>query len=363
MFVVITTSLIALLLTYLESIGKFRGGMKWGFVMVTILGAIHYNYGSDYMAYYRLYQMIEDNPFNLKSIMSGDVYRDPGWVLLCYLFKYFGGFFMMVAILNIVQNMIVYRFIKREVEKTWRPLAFFIYLFHTGFYLMSFTMMRQELVIIIFLGIWPWIQGRRWLRCIIVLFLCSHIHKTAYILLPFAFWGYFPIKNGKIVISSYLLILLTLYFSSSFLSNVYDMLTDFEEFGRYSKEYGKDEQKVFNVGFGFVLYLLPIIISISYIINNRKSENSRIVLLSLIGNLITPFSQIIPLISRVGLYFTVYQISSIPIVFKNINNFSLRKIALFLYLFIIMYDYFLFFNSPLWVKSFSNYKTIFPELF
>ena len=365
MFVVITISLIALLFTYLESIGKFRDGMKWGFVLVTILGAIHYQYGSDYMAYYRLYQMIEDYPFNLKTIMEGDVFRDPGWVILCYLFKYLGGFFMMVAILNIVQNIIVYKFIKREVNIAWRPLAIFIYLFHTGFYLMSFTMMRQEFVIIIFLGIWPWIKEKKWAKCIIILYLCSFIHKTAFVLLPFSFWGYFPIKN-KNIIYFYILSLLTLYISSDILSNMFNIFTDFEDFGRYVDTYGKDNKRTFNIGVGFVLYLLPVIASISYLINNRgkkETDKLRLVLLALIGNLIIPFSFISPIISRIGLYFAIYQTSSLPVAFNYIRNKTLRQMVLFSYSFIILYDYLFFFNSPLWSKSFSNFKTIFPVLF
>ena len=47
MYIVIICSLIALLLTYLESTNQVKGGMKWGLVMVTILGMIHYDYGND----------------------------------------------------------------------------------------------------------------------------------------------------------------------------------------------------------------------------------------------------------------------------------------------------------------------------
>lgn len=65
--------------------------MKWGFILITILGAIHYDYGSDYMSYYNTYREIVNLPFDLKAIMAGDYYRDTGWALLAFFFKPFGG--------------------------------------------------------------------------------------------------------------------------------------------------------------------------------------------------------------------------------------------------------------------------------
>ena len=111
MFVVIICSLIAILFTFLESRGTFPNGMKLGFVLVTILGVIHYDFGNDYMSYYSVYESIKDVPFDFELIMSGDLYREPGWVFLNYLFKPVGGFFMLVAVLSIIQNVIIYNFI------------------------------------------------------------------------------------------------------------------------------------------------------------------------------------------------------------------------------------------------------------
>ena len=116
MYIVIFCSLIALLLTYLESTDQAEGGMKWGFVIVTILGMIHYDYGNDYMSYYDIYKQVISYRFDLSGIFAGDCYPEPGWVLLCWFFKPIGGFFMMVAVLNLVQNMLVYRTIKNYVE-------------------------------------------------------------------------------------------------------------------------------------------------------------------------------------------------------------------------------------------------------
>ena len=107
---------------------------------------IHYDYGNDYMPYYNVYKQVTSYRFDLSGILAGDYFREPGWVLLCWFFKPIGGFFMMVAVLNLIENMLVYRTIKIYVEKKWWPLSVFIYLFSTSLYLLNFSMMRQKFI-------------------------------------------------------------------------------------------------------------------------------------------------------------------------------------------------------------------------
>ena len=83
MYIVIFFSILAFLLTYLESKGKMKGGMKIGFILVTILGAIHYDYGNDYFSYLGNYEEITRYSFDLLGILAGEYYREPGWALLC----------------------------------------------------------------------------------------------------------------------------------------------------------------------------------------------------------------------------------------------------------------------------------------
>ena len=113
MYIVIFVSLIALALTFLNSRGRLQGGMAYGFILLAFLGAIHYDYGNDYMAYYEKFEEINEKSFDIGLIFSGEVFKEPGWALLCYLFKPLGGFFVMVAAFNIVQNII------REIESNY----------------------------------------------------------------------------------------------------------------------------------------------------------------------------------------------------------------------------------------------------
>ena len=84
MYIVIICSIIALLLTFLESKAILRNGMKLGFLLVTFLICVHYNYGNDYMGYLENYELVENN--SLLDIIRGNVivHGETGWQVICW---------------------------------------------------------------------------------------------------------------------------------------------------------------------------------------------------------------------------------------------------------------------------------------
>lgn len=364
MYIVIFCSLIALLLTYLESTNQVKDGMKWGFVIVTILGMIHYDYGNDYMSYYEVYKQVTSYTFDLHGILAGEYYREPGWVLLCWFFKYLGGFFMMVAILNIVQNMLVYRTIKNYVEKKWWSLSVFIYLFSTSFYLLNFSMMRQGFVVCVFLGLWSLIKAKKWYLAAPILWLCSFVHTSALILIPFAFAGFVPIGKGKVWASLYIIVFLALWFSGSVLNDIFMSFMTIEEFQDYADTYSNDNNSM-KIGLGFAMNLIPFILGMMYLRDTESGHSfsdKLVVSIGLIGFVITPFSSILPMIGRLGMYFGSYQMIAMPLIYKNLKRKDIQWALLFLFVFMRAYDYLIFFKSPVWIDKFTTFKTIFHQI-
>ena len=364
MYIVIFCSLISLLLTYLESIGRLKDGMKWGFFIVTILGMIHYDYGNDYMSYYEVYKRVTSYNFDLTGILEGDYFSEPGWVLLCWLFKPIGGFFMMVAVLNLIQNILVYRTIKNYVEKKWLLLSVSIYLFSTSFYLLNFSMMRQGFVVCVFLGLWPLIKEKKWYLAASILWLCSFVHTSALVLIPFAFAGFIPIGKGKVWASFYIIVFLLLWFSGSMLNDIFISFMSIEEFQNYADTYsiGNNTMKL---GVGFAMNLIPFILGMMYLIDESEHSVSDklLVSISLLSFVIAPFSSIIPLAGRVGMYFGSYQIIAMPLIYKNIKRKDIQWTLLLLFVFMLSYSYLQFFKSTVWIDKFTTFKTIFPQIF
>ncbi len=364
MYIVIFTSFIALLLTFLESKRIMPNGMTWGFVLVTFLGCIHYDYGNDYMAYMNDYKIDTKYPFDLIGIVTDEYIKEPGWVLLSYLFKPIGGFFMMGAVLNIFQNVIVYKTIKKYVEKNWWPMAVFTYLFSTCLYLLNFSMMRQGLVVCVFLWSWQWIVEKKWVKTVLVLLICVNIHKSAFFLLPFAFWGFIPMKNGKFLVLSTIVAFASLWMMSSLMSDILLSLVAVEEVADYVMKYG-DSTEVSTFRMGYLLGLIAFFLALRYLYldpSKDGQERKSLVALSIISFLINPFSSVIPLISRVSYYFIAYQTIAFPIVYKYVSFRILRYGFLFIYILLILYAYWGFFKDPVWIVKYTSFKTIFSQI-
>lgn len=364
MFVVTTAILVALFLAYLEREGKMKHGLEWGLALVTLLGCIHYDFGSDYMEYYNNYKNVEMFDFNIRSILDGELHRDPGWTFIEYAFKHIGGFFMMVAVLNLIQNFFVYRFIKTEVDKEWQLLALFIFLCTTSLYMYEFTMMRQSFVVFVFLGLWPLIKEKKWYYAAIVLFLCSFVHASAKFLIPFAFWGFFPVQKSKVASYAYLVVFIALWFSANTLNNILLATMDFAEVQMYFERYGGVGNYSLSIGLGFVLKMIPLIVSFYAMFVGRNLESTKKILLYIgtVSFMVTPFTTYLPLLGRFGIYFDVFTIGALPIAFKAIENLSVRKILLSMYILITFYDYIIFYSNDIWKESFMEYHTIFSQI-
>lgn len=362
MYLVTFVSIIAVLLTYLDSRKVINNGMQIGFVLVTILGVLHYNYGNDYLAYYEIYKDVELYSFNIDSILNGDYFRDSGWVLLCYLFKPIGGFFTMVAALTITQNIIIYKFIKREVDLPWRPLTVFIFLFTTSLYLMSFSMFRQFFVMCVFLSLWPLIKCRKWVRAILILFVCSFIHSSSIILLPFAFWGFIPFKHTKLWMIGFAVIFIVLWLSKSLIQDIFDKFLMIDQLSSYGRYLDYDRDALDSVGVGYVIKLIPFFVGEYYFLKAHQgvSDKNQIIALSMISFMITPFTQIVDLFSRFSFYFELFSMATIPLTYQFIPNKKVRSFLIILFILITLLDYSNFFSNPMWLKHYGTYHTIIP---
>ena len=363
MYIVIVSSLLCLLLTFLEVQGKLRRGMTWGFVLITLLGCIHYDYGNDYISYYELYKDIEKAPFNLEDYVDRHIYNtDPGWAILCVLFQRIGGFFMLVAVCNIFINIVYFHSIRKNVPRNWWLFSTFIYLFCNSYYLLNFSMMRQGLAVAILLSLWSFIEKKKWWIAFPLIYCTTFIHASAIVFLPFAFWGYIEYARPKLIAASVVGIFLLLFFVGDYLNEALMLLLTLGDFELYTNRYGQSSIDL-SFGVGFIIQMIPFILCVKYLIDKDKmDDNSRIIALSLIGLLVIPFTQILPMVSRITIFFSVFSILAVPIVYSNIRSINLQKIVVILYVLITLYGYYLFFINSIYTDYYSTFHTIFPQL-
>ena len=87
MIVVITTSIVA---TVMVLLGKFHKPLLWmkiGFIFVTFIGCIHYNFGNDYISYYYIWESIRGLSLNDIMLVNNTYYDyndvEIGWKIIC----------------------------------------------------------------------------------------------------------------------------------------------------------------------------------------------------------------------------------------------------------------------------------------
>lgn len=367
MIIVILFSFVAIFLTRLEEKGKFKNGMMYGFVLITLLGILRYNYGNDYQSYHLLFNEFTSYTFSWEDIMSNEYNREVGWVVLNFLFKNIGGFFMMVAVLSIFQNIVFYRFIKNNVKKPWKALALSIYLLTPQLYLYSFSMMRQALAITFFLLAWEYMYKRRIIISLLILLLGSSVHSSCQLLLPFPFLFLLPLNNKKVIAVLYLIVFIALYASTQLLGDVFNSLASMEELDSTSSIdlYIRENQNTVKFGLGFILNIIPYIAGIWLLFVQGKSLTEKdvgLILMALIGMLIVPFSLITQMISRFSIYFMAYGVAAMPLIYSKISNIRTRQILLAIFVFMLVTSYFRFFVDPVWQRHYSTFHTIFEVI-
>lgn len=348
--------------TYQESIGSMKNGMAWGFILLTVIAALHYDFGNDYIPYLKTYNEIVRSGFNLTHILSGEVWKEPGWSFICFAFYPLGGFFSLVIFLSVFQNVIYYKFIRRSVDSKWWVFAMFVYLFCTSYYVLNMSMFRQGLAISLFVWAFTFIKNKKLLQAAILVLCASSVHNSAKILIPFLFWGFIPM-NGKFskIISVVLgLMFFVLFFNPQTVNTIFMGFSDFEDVQKFTDTYNDNSNNA-TFGIGFICNTLPFVLFLYYLLKNKDAEvwKRQLVSLACIGTFIIPFGQIIPMITRVCMYFSVFTMAAIPIVYKWLPNINLQKAATIIYLMMTTYDYYLFMTDSAFSKYYATYHTIF----
>lgn len=365
MIVVVFCSILSMLLTYLDSKERLRNGMAFSFVLLAFLGVIHYDYGNDYMAYYNIYNSIIYYKGSVTDILSGDVYKDVGWTVLCLLFSHFGGFFVLIAAISIFENFTYYFLIKKFVPQRHWAFALFIYLFNYTYYLLNFSMLRQGLAIA--LGVMAVIllkkTTHKYILPIILLFVAFSIHSSSLICSLAYILCFFQYKNTKSLSIILSVLFVAFILSRDFMASFIEPFLVFDTFDGFLDKYSERGQ-VQGLGLLFLVNSIPLFVAASlyYKEATLSIDEKHLLLLASIGVMIVPFSTIALMISRLAIYFSVFSIVAFPIMYNKIANRSFRGALVALFIASQIYSYCDFFTSQTYSIPYREFKTIFSVL-
>lgn len=361
MFVLVVISLLMLFLTYLESIGQLKWGMLIGFILLTIIMSLRYEYGNDYISYYQKFAEDCKMNFTIQDLSIGKI-ADPVWFLLNRCFKPL-GFQFFVVFLTIANSIVYYRLIRFNLPKELWVFGLFIYLFTNSFFPMQLSMMRQSLAMALIISAVPFIIKKKILVPIILLIITSGIHSSAMICIPFLLVLYFNFINHKIAVLIGFVILFAIFFLAkdfiySFISttlNSVDALAKYDEKYLLDNKYDVSSAKSL---FGMTLYLFPVIISMLYVWKSKNEKYIKYSMLYLFGSFVSLINQIVPMTGRLAWYFTIFSIVALPVAFCSVNK-SLRYFFIGLFVLVTLKEYNDFFHAANWRQAFLEFKTIF----
>lgn len=373
MIITISITIIAVILAYISSKTKYGLPMlfKVAFVLVTFLQVIHFDYGSDYMQYYNQHFLYTGTlkDFIHMSQKSYGAYRSIAWAVINRLFPGELGFFFIVALISIIENIIYYKFITQNVERKDQWKSFAIYLFMTNLYLINFSALRQGFSIALAVLAMMMVGKKKPIPAMVILIIAALFHSSAIVMIPFVLLSLIPLGNGKkygIIIS---VISLLLFVSNTLVGDTFSRIV--QSIPYIESQYGlyyENVQTAESLGLGFALRLVMFIVLIYFVIvrfEELKFEQKLFVLLSCIDLCIIPFQvSLSGMMSRIEYYFLAFQVIAVPAVYTRLKNNAIRLGVSAIYVFYLLFGYYNFFFVTEWsAESYEHFHTIFDVIF
>jgi transmembrane protein EpsG len=325
--------------------------------LIFLFLALRYDYGNDYMGYLNNFNKVVTNDFNISLSYGLDSRElEPGWVLLCWLFKPF-GFFSLIAFHSFLFCFIYYSFFKRYIPVNYYWLSVLVFIFNPVFLLIQLSALRQSLAAFIIIHSYQYIERKKLFPFALFVAVAAIFHSSALFFLPAYLLAFFRNRHGNIfgVLLFLLFVGMFIYggeiisFSSSFIM---------KNLSKYNTYVIQSDAINFGSGFGLV-YNSLLLFLLLFIGKSQKETNLIIFNLSIINFIILPIGAILILATRINYYFQPAILASLPIILNQIKSKPLKYFVLAAIMAYSLKGFYSFLYSETWHASYFTYRTIF----
>lgn len=148
------------------------------FVLLTFFLAFRYGQGTDWLSYNYIFNLAPNTLDLCSSFYSASVHSEIGWKIINNLVKALGGDFVFLSVItSIVEMALLGKFLNRYSSNRAFSLLIGYPVVYLTYY---FSMMRQGLVIAVFLGVMlDMLNERRFLPYILITAICTSIHSLS----------------------------------------------------------------------------------------------------------------------------------------------------------------------------------------
>lgn len=326
-----------------------------GFFFLFSIAALRNEYGNDFESYKKIFENAHIG-INSANIEVG----------FFELNKLFPSYHLLLAVLSLVYLMVAYKLIVNNVNKKYQWLSVFILLINPYLFLMSLTSLRQILALCIFaaaLNINSKNKNLRLIGYLLLIFMATQIHQTAWLLLPM--YIYFNLKRTDIIeYAEKLFFIITpiilLTFNEVLDKLIAIVLGYFNQNLNYLVYINESAQNSLRSTLLTTVYYV-------YVLLNLKKAKKNIYQYSrmyLCGLLFAILSFRYSMFGRFQMYFDLFGIVVLPMLICECRRQSrggldrLINAYIFPALIIVIFllRYYSFFNTPLW-EYFFTYKT------
>lgn len=310
------------------------------FAILFMFMALRYDYGNDYMAY-----------LNIHDLMNSGLWA---WGQDSYLFHklnlWIPNFFVFIGVTSLFYIVTIWVLIKNNLRVNQYWFAFLILLINPYIFLINLSALRQNIAVCFFVFAVNFAIKRKFISYVIFILLASGFHVSAIILLPI----YFILNEKKFNNKKLFLILgtlLFLLFTPLFDIIINKVLEYMPNNYRYYYNQGLQNSIRATIISSFYLFFIAF--------NLGKLKGKEIIYgkLSLIATILSVLAIKISMITRIGMYFDLFLIITIPHIFTRIEKKIYRQILFIVLIGIYLLRYYSFFTTPLW-ESFREYQTI-----
>ncbi|MFE7063741.1 EpsG family protein [Sutcliffiella sp. NPDC057660] len=299
--------------------------------------AIRYDFGNDYFSYMNLHALINDGlvDFGGKEILFN------------YLNLLIPNFFWLIAIISLFYIISIYNLIKKNFSAKDYWFSLLLLLVNPYLFLVHLSSLRQTIAICFIIFAIKFAIKRNFPLYTILVLIASGFHQSAIVLLPV----YFLLNEKKINIKSISIIygILVVLIGTPLFEAILDRILEY---------FPHNYTYYFNQGYTNSLRstLISGTLFLFLILNINKLQGKEMIYgkLSLISTIISILSIKVSMIFRIGMYFEIFLVVTIPFIICRLKRRSHKVLLSIIILTIYLGRYVNFFNG----NEHYIYKTI-----
>ena len=318
------------------------------FAILLVFSAFRYGYGNDFYPYRNIFTEIKVTGWH--SELSDNVL----FILLnkiCPTYQFF------LALTSLLFLATMFLLIYRNVSEKYQGLALLVFLINPYLFLMSLSIIRQCLALLLFVLAINFSMKRKIIPYIAIILLASLVHTSAILLLPFYFLAN-DRKPSRIFLIVTIGVLLLLIFNPLSFDWVMGFFEEFMAESRYTAytESGSNTLRATLLSSSYLIYV---------VLNIRKLEGRTLAYakLYMMAPILAILAYKIAMFTRLQMYFDYFSIIALPGIIeanqKKEKDFVLRLINIYAFPILIFtiyaLRYYSFFTNDLW-ETFRTYR-------